>query len=176
MQYNRFNQPIGESITDFNNPPMPHFSTLTGIYCRLEKFTEHHIDDLYMHFKEESDAPNWTYLPDDQPQTYIAFKEQFREKITSKDPYYIAVIDKSSNRALGIVSLLRINCNHGTIEVGHIHYSNQLQKSRIATEAQFLLARHVFDNLGYRRYEWKCDALNQPSKKAAQRLLSLIHI
>ncbi len=83
---------------------------------------------------------------------------------------FFAIIDKQTEQAVGIIALLRIDQSNGSIEVGHIHYANILKRTRIATEAQFLLARYVFETLGYRRYEWKCDALNKPSIKAAKRL------
>lgn len=91
-------------------------------------------------------------------------------RIESQDPYFFAIIDKATGKALGILSLLRINTKASSIEVGHIHYSSLLKRTRIATEVQYLLAKYVFETLEYRRYEWKCDSLNEPSKRAALRL------
>ncbi len=129
-----------------------------------------HGEGLYAHFGTVEDLPNWTYLPDEQPQDLEAFQVYLNKKVETKDPYFFAIIDKQTEQAVGIIALLRIDQSNGSIEVGHIHYANILKRTRIATEVQFLLARYVFETLGYRRYEWKCDALNKPSIKAAKRL------
>ncbi|MGX5790253.1 GNAT family N-acetyltransferase [Staphylococcus equorum] len=170
MVYNEYNQPIGDIINDFEMPGFPDTKSLKGQYSRLEKLSTQHIDDLFNHFSVEADAPNWTYLPDEQTQDFNQFKAYINNKIKSKDPYFFSIIDNKTEEAVGILSLLRINQKNASIEVGHIHYSNVLKQSRIATEVQYLLAKYVFETLGYRRYEWKCDALNQPSIKAAKRL------
>lgn len=129
-----------------------------------------HGEGLYAHFGTVEDLPNWTYLPDEQPKDLEAFQVYLNKKFETKDPYFFAIIDKQTEQAVGIIALLRIDQSNGSIEVGHIHYANILKRTRIATEVQFLLARYVFETLGYRRYEWKCDALNKPSIKAAKRL------
>ena len=90
--------------------------------------------------------------------------------MTAQGRFYYAIVDKDSGKALGTFSLMRIDQANRVIEVGAVTYSPALQKTRMATEAQYLLARYVFEDLGYRRYEWKCDALNQASRKAAERL------
>lgn len=88
----------------------------------------------------------------------------------SVDPFHFAIVDIESGKALGTIALMRIDNTQGVIEVGYVIYSDELKKTRIATEAQFLLADYIFNDLGYRRYEWKCDALNYPSIDAALRL------
>ncbi|MFX1801918.1 GNAT family N-acetyltransferase, partial [Campylobacter jejuni] len=90
--------------------------------------------------------------------------------MTAQGGFYYAIVDKDSGKALGTFSLMRIDEANRVIEVGAVTYSPALQKTRMATEAQYLLARYVFEGLGYRRYEWKCDALNLPSRRAAERL------
>ncbi|OEL02642.1 GNAT family acetyltransferase [Staphylococcus succinus] len=170
MRFNAFNQPIGEQITHFDKPILPNIATLDGNYCRLEKLSSNHTDDLFRQFSDPEDAPNWTYLPDDQIKDYNQFQQYINNRISSKDPYFFSIINKTNNEAIGIIALLRIDPQKASIEVGHIHYANVLKRTRIATEVHYLLASYVFDTLGYRRYEWKCDALNEPSKKAAQRL------
>ncbi|RIP33573.1 N-acetyltransferase [Staphylococcus gallinarum] len=170
MKYNEFDQPIGEALCEFNMPEFPNVEILTGRYCRLETLDIMHVDDLYQHFSTPEDLPNWTYLPDEQPQNYTQFQAYIEQRIHSKDPYFFAIIDHNTNEALGIFALLRINPKNASIEVGHVHFSNKMKRTRIATEAHFLLAEYIFETLGYRRYEWKCDSLNQPSIKAAQRL------
>ena len=170
MEYNEFNQPIGEKVDAFQVPIFPNALSIEGRYCRLEKLKPKHGEGLYAHFGTVEDLPNWTYLPDEQPQDLEAFQVYLNKKVETKDPYFFAIIDKQTEQAVGIIALLRIDQSNGSIEVGHIHYANILKRTRIATEAQFLLARYVFETLGYRRYEWKCDALNKPSIKAAKRL------
>ncbi|SCS97098.1 GNAT family N-acetyltransferase [Staphylococcus caeli] len=170
MRYNEFNQPIGEIVSNFTKLEAPSVKVIEGQYCRLEKLSNVHTEDLYQYFIAEEDASNWTYLPDNQPQDYNAFESYIAPMVISKDPYFFAIIDKSTSQAVGLLSFLRIDQDNGVIEVGHIHYANILKRSRIATEAQYLLAKYVFDTLGYRRYEWKCDALNEPSIRAAKRL------
>ncbi|CEF19058.1 GNAT family N-acetyltransferase [Staphylococcus xylosus] len=170
MEYNEFNQPIGEKVDAFQVPIFPNALSIEGRYCRLEKLKPKHGEGLYAHFGTVEDLPNWTYLPDEQPQDLEAFQVYLNKKVETKDPYFFAIIDKQTEQAVGIIALLRIDQSNGSIEVGHIHYANILKRTRIATEVQFLLARYVFETLGYRRYEWKCDALNKPSIKAAKRL------
>ena len=170
MEYNEFNQPIGEKVDGVQVPILPNALSIEGRYCRLEKLKPKHGEGLYAHFGTVEDLPNWTYLPDEQPQDLEAFQVYLNKKVETKDPYFFAIIDKQTEQAVGIIALLRIDQSNGSIEVGHIHYANILKRTRIATDAQFLLARYVFETLGYRRYEWKCDALNKPSIKAAKRL------
>lgn len=170
MEYNQFKQPIGKSLINFTQPKAPSVDVLEGKYCRLEKLASQHINPLFNHFKAQDDAPNWTYLPDEQPQSYDDFAAYINNKRQTKDPYFFAIIDQLDNDVVGILSLLRINEQNATIEVGHIHYANKMKQTRIATETHYLLAKYIFDTLGYRRYEWKCDAFNEPSIKAAKRL------
>lgn len=170
MKYNEFNQPIGEQVDGFRVPIVPNALSIEGQYCRLEKLKPKHSEGLYAHFGTVEDMPNWTYLPDEQPQDIEAFKVYLNRKVESKDPYFFVIVDRQTGQAVGIVALLRIDQSNGSIEVGHIHYANILKRTRIATEVQFLLAKYIFETLGYRRYEWKCDAHNEPSIKAAKRL------
>lgn len=170
MKYNEFNQPIGDKLEDFRAPNLPNVTLIEGRYCRLEKLKPKHSEGLYAHFGTVEDLPNWTYLPDEQPQDIEAFKVYLNRKVESKGPYFFAIVDSQTEQAMGMVALLRIDQSNGSIEVGHIHYANILKRTRIATEVQFLLANYIFETLGYRRYEWKCDAHNEPSIKAAKRL------
>jgi len=93
-----------------------------------------------------------------------------RESCVGEDPLFHAIIDVKAGKAVGVASYLRIEPSVGVIEVCHIHYSPLIQKTPAATEAMYLMMKRVFDELGYRRYEWKCDALNEGSRKAARRL------
>ncbi|MDG2939267.1 GNAT family protein [Bisgaard Taxon 10/6] len=169
MRYNKFNQPIGEALPDFSVGKRPDVNVLEGHFCRLEKlsFAKHH-NDLFAVYS--SPLENWTYLPL-APFIQKSDFDQFLQLLEhSQDPYYLAIIDKQTQQAVGTFALMRIDPNNRVIEVGWVIYSPQLQKTRIATEAQFLLAQYVFEDLKYRRYEWKCDSLNAPSRKAALRL------
>jgi RimJ/RimL family protein N-acetyltransferase len=93
-----------------------------------------------------------------------------RNAVASTDPLFYAIIDTASGKAVGWASYLRIDPRAGVIEVGHVYFSHRLRQTPVATEAMYLMMRHVFVDLGYRRYEWKCDSLNAPSRKAALRL------
>jgi len=112
----------------------------------------------------------WTYLSSGPFTDRAAFEAYVSSNATSDDPLFFALVDNSTKQAVGQAALLRIEPTHRVIEIGHILYSPRLQRTRIATEANYLFARHVFDDLGYRRYEWKCNALNEASRNAALRL------
>jgi RimJ/RimL family protein N-acetyltransferase len=117
----------------------------------------------------DGDPAVWTYLPDGPYADVDSMKVDLSAAADSSDPLFFAVVPQPGNVARGICSYLRITPHHGTIEIGHIWFSPSLQRSTAATEAIYLLARHAFDELGYRRLEWKCNALNGPSRRAAER-------
>lgn len=112
----------------------------------------------------------WSYMPDGPFTDASAFESVLQKHAASEDPLFFTVIDKADGNAKGCASYLRMKPAHRSIEVGHIVYGPALQRTRGATEAMYLMARYVFEDLGYRRYEWKCDALNQRSRRAALRL------
>lgn len=170
MRYNSFNQPIGDEVKSFQNPKNPSINTIEGMYSKLEHLNSSHVDDLFTLLCAKENDANWTYLPNEPIHDSDEFNALMNTRIESQDPYFFAIIDKATGKALGILSLLRINTKASSIEVGHIHYSSLLKRTRIATEVQYLLAKYVFETLEYRRYEWKCDSLNEPSKRAALRL------
>ncbi len=142
---------------------------LGGELVRLEPVdVARHAGQL---FAAQSSAPElWAYLPYGPFESETAFRVWLTERAATSDPLFYAIIERSSGRALGMASFLRVEQGHGVIEVGHIWYSPALQRTRLATDAMYVMARHVFDDLGYRRYEWKCNALNEPSRRAAVRL------
>lgn len=168
--YNDLNQPIGHSLPNWTPPPLPPYEPLAGRWCRLEPLTaERHAADLFAAYSQDTEGRLWTYLPYGpfaSPDDYTAWMNSI---IPSSDPLFYAIIDHQTGRAAGIASYLRISPAIGSIEVGHINYAPALQRTPAATEAMYLMMDHVFA-LGYRRYEWKCDALNAPSRSAAQRL------
>ena len=100
---------------------------------------------------------------------FAAFREYLAKAAASSDPFHYAVIDRASGKAVGTFALMRIEPAHGVIEVGSVTFSPRLKQTPLSTEAQYLLMRYVFDDLGYRRYEWKCDSLNAASRAAALR-------
>ena len=142
---------------------------LEGELVRLEPVdVARHAGQL---FAAQSSAPElWEYLPYGPFANETAFRVWLTQRAATSDPLFYAIIERKSGRALGMASFLRIEQDHGVIEVGHIWYSPALQRTRLATDAMYVMARHVFDDLGYRRYEWKCNALNEPSRRAAVRL------
>jgi RimJ/RimL family protein N-acetyltransferase len=159
-------QPVGLPV-DPTLAPRPGPVTLKGRYGRLEKLTPAHAADLWEAFAGHDQV--WTYISTDGPFATAAEFVPFLEKrAASDDPYAYAIIDPS-DRAVGYLTLLRIEPAMRVIEVGHVLYSPALQRTPLGTETQYLLARYVFETLGYRRYEWKCNALNAPSWRAAQR-------
>jgi RimJ/RimL family protein N-acetyltransferase len=134
----------------------------------VEPLTPAHTADLLAANQTDSDGRMWTYLPYG-PFTATDYAAWVERVCQSDDPLFHAIVDLTTNKAVGVASYLRIEPSVGCIEVGHIAYSPVLQRTPAATEAMYLLMQRAFE-LGYRRYEWKCDALNAPSRAAAQRL------
>jgi RimJ/RimL family protein N-acetyltransferase len=163
----RTGQPVGLPVDDPTPAPRPGPVTLKGRYGRLEKLTPAHTMDLWAAFAGHDEV--WTYIGADGPfATAAEFVPCIERRAAADDPYAYAIID-AADRAVGYVTLLRIVPEMRVIEVGHVLYSPALQRTPLGTETQYLLARYVFETLGYRRYEWKCDALNAPSRRAALR-------
>jgi RimJ/RimL family protein N-acetyltransferase len=115
------------------------------------------------------DGRDWTYLFSDRPASESDFNAYLAKLEKSEDPLHFAIVNSATNRAIGTAALMRIEPAHGVIEVGSITFSPLLKKTRAATESMYLMMRRAFDELGYRRYEWKCDSLNAPSRAAALR-------
>lgn len=168
---NEYGQSVGAPVPDWSPRPLPRAVTLEGAYCRLEPLdVERHARDLYAAYRAAPDGRDWTYLtvgPFDDEQAYRRYAET---AASSTDPRHYAVIDRKTGKAVGTLALMRIDAAQGVIEVGSVTFSPLLKRTPISTEAQFLLMSYVFDELGYRRYEWKCDSLNAPSRAAAERL------
>jgi RimJ/RimL family protein N-acetyltransferase len=168
---NAFDQPIGQALADWVPRARPTRRTLQGDWCRLEPLdTARHADALFAAYAEAADGRAWTYMsvgPFDDANSYRRHAQAAAE---SSDPLHFAVVDQASGQAVGTLALMRIDPANGVVEVGHVMFSPRLQRTPVSTEAQFLLMRHVFDDLGYRRYEWKCDSLNAPSRRTAARL------
>ena len=150
----------------------PERSTLTGSTVRLEPLSaDAHAADLYAATHADINAARvWDYLPYGPWADATAMHSWVAERSASRDPLFFAVYDRVSGRAAGVVTFMEIQPAHGCIEIGHIWFAPVLQNTRQSTEALFLLMQHTFDELGYRRLEWKCDAQNYASRSAALRL------
>ncbi len=161
---------FGEIVESFSIPPHPKGISIEGRLVDLKPLNSNkYAKELFLSNSLDEKGINWAYLPYgpfDSQADYTKWIKSFEE---GDDPIFFAVISKKLKKAIGIASFLRINPTKGLIEVGHINYSPLLQKTTEATEAMFLMMKWVFDN-GYRRYEWKCNALNLKSRRAAQRL------
>ena len=159
-------QPIGAPV-DTTPAKRPGPVTLQGHYGHLEKLGAHHAASLWTAFAGHDAI--WTYISTDGPfDNAIAFAAFIAKRAAADDPYAYAIID-GSGRAVGYLTLMEIRPDARVIEVGHVLYSPALQRTPLGTEAQYLLARYAFETLGYRRYEWKCNALNAASRRAALR-------
>ena len=149
----------------------PPRAPISGVWCRLEPIDpQHHGDALFEAFSEDTENKIWSYLPYGPFENAAALIGWIEKSCLGSDPLFHAIVDQSSHKALGVASYLRVNSAIGVIEVGHINYAPMLQKTPAGTEAMYLMMRRVFEELGYRRYEWKCDALNATSRQAAERL------
>ncbi len=166
---NEFGQPIGEKL-DFTGPwPRPDGRDLIGRTCTLRRANLKYAPDLFASYSEDKTGKNWTYMPTSPTGDLADFKDWYAKTCLGDDPFFYTVFN-AQNRPVGQASFLRIAPDIGSIEVGWIAMSPLMQRSTISTEAMYLMMAHAFDDLGYRRYEWKCDALNAPSRAAAQRL------
>jgi RimJ/RimL family protein N-acetyltransferase len=166
---NQFGQPIGPQLPDWKPPPMPLREPMAGRFCRLEPLDpSNHARDLHAAYSA-GDGRSWTYLFCGPFQTIEPFNNWLTSIYQSIDPLFFAIVDLATEKPSGMASYLRIAPASGSIEVGHIHFSDALRQSPAATEAMYLMMRWAFA-AGYRRYEWKCDALNALSRKAAERL------
>jgi len=168
-ELNQTNQPVGPVVRDWKSPPHPGRETMEGRFCRLEPLDARHAESLYAANALDAEGRNWTYLPYGPFDTLADFRTWIEQYCCGSDLLFYAIVDLTKREAMGIASYLRISPSSGSIEVGHINYSPLLQRTPAATEAMYLMMARAFD-LGYRRYEWKCNALNTPSRTAAQRL------
>ncbi|AMO57351.1 hypothetical protein GZ77_15800 [Endozoicomonas montiporae] len=171
QDFNLNGQPVGQPMPQWKMASLPEALTLNGHYCRLERVNvDQHGKDLYETLYASVDQQEWTYLLHEPAADEKSFMSWLREISQSHDPVFYTIVATDTVKAVGLASYLRINPEHGVIEVGHLHFSPLLQKTAAATEAMYLMMKYAFEQLGYRRYEWKCDSLNAPSRKAALRL------
>lgn len=148
---------------------VPARTVLEGHYVRLEPLTLDHAPELYRASNPADAAERFAYLPDIPPVSEAAMLAWVHKAASMSDPMMFAVVDRLSGKAVGRQALMRIVPEHGVIEIGNIYWGPGLARTRGATEALYLFAGHIFDDLGYRRFEWKCNDRNLPSKRAATR-------
>ena len=161
---------FGEIVESFSIPPHPKGISIEGRLVDLKPLNSNkYAKELFLSNSLDEKGINWAYLPYGPFDSQVNYTKWIKSFEEGDDPVFFAIISKKLKKAIGIASFLRINPTKGLIEVGHINYSPLLQKTTEATEAMFLMMKWVFDN-GYRRYEWKCNALNLKSRRAAQRL------
>ncbi|KAI1098619.1 putative acetyltransferase, GNAT family [Jackrogersella minutella] len=173
--------PLGE-IVGGNPARRPSWDTrLVGRYVTLVGLSARHADSLYPHVAGSENAHLWDYMSDEPYHDIEVFRASLKVKEASQDPVFYAILsngqdtnnvtdDDKDKKTVGWASYMRIDPGHRCVEVGNILFSPQLQRTPAATEAMYLMARYAFEDLGYRRYEWKCNALNVPSRRAALRL------
>jgi RimJ/RimL family protein N-acetyltransferase len=170
LRFNAHGQTIGSDLPSWIPPPFPERRVLQGRYCRVEPLDPaRHARPLFEAQAEDVTGERWTYSFEGPFADFAAFEQWATRAQASRDPQYYAIVDQATGAAVGSASYLRIEPRHGVIEVGHIYFSPRLARTRAATEAMYLMMANAFE-LGYRRYEWKCDSCNRPSRAAATRL------
>lgn len=158
------------AVVDFSPAKHPRNTVLTGGTVILEPLNiKKHAQDLFDAYSEDQGGANWDYLPYGPFQNFELFEAWLITTVSDNDPIFFSIVRTSDNRAVGVAAYLRINQADGTVEVGHLNYAPSLQRTKESTEAMYLMMKWAFEN-GYRRYEWKCNALNKRSRYAAQRL------
>ena len=168
---NHLGQPIGFAVPDWVPAKRPPSTPMIGRWCRVEPLdVADHSADLFEAYSEDRDGRVWSYLPYGPFETLAEFRDWMAASCLGDDPLFHAIVEGARGRALGVASYLRVVPETGVIEVGHINHAPALQRSAAATEAMVLMMARIFEELGYRRYEWKCDSLNGASRAAAERL------
>jgi RimJ/RimL family protein N-acetyltransferase len=157
-------------LSNWRGVPRPERVMLEGRYARLEPLSsECHSLDLFHSAREDGADDRFRYLFDEVPPDLATFQAWMQKVEVSEDPLFCTVIDRRTGKAQGRQAFMRIDAANGAIELGHVLWGPAIARSRVSTEALYLAAQYVFDDLGYRRFEWKCNLLNEPSKNAAKR-------
>lgn len=168
---NQFNQKLDFEVPNWQGALYPPHTSIFGLYSMLEPLNlEKHAHSLFESLLFNNQGETWTYLYSKPIFNFDDFIVYLKEKLIKPDFLPYAILDLSTKKVLGTAAYHRIVPEHGVIEVGHLHFSKLLQRTRIATEAMYLMMYRVFEELKYRRYEWKCHTFNEPSRQAALRL------
>jgi RimJ/RimL family protein N-acetyltransferase len=170
QRLNEYGQPIGPELPDWKPRALPRRTPMQGRYAAVRPVdVERDATELFTAYGRASDGRDWTYLPVGPFTELEAYRAHLARAAASTDPLHHTIVDRATGKPVGTAALMRIDPANGVIEVGHIAYSPLLQRTPAATETIFLFMQRVFDELGYRRFEWKCDHLNAPSRAAALR-------
>jgi RimJ/RimL family protein N-acetyltransferase len=167
---NGYGQPVGDAVAGWSARPRPPLTPMEGTHCRIVPAVPDHAEALFAAFAGAKDDRDWTYLPYARPPSVAAYRDFIAGMQADDSALLHTIIDRESKEPLGVAAYLRIDPVNGSIEVGSINYAPVLQRTAAATEAMVLMMARAFDALGYRRYEWKCNALNARSRAAALRL------
>ena len=168
---NHLGQPVGFPVADWTPRPAPPRTPMIGRLARVEPLDpDRHAAALFEANSEDREGRNWTYYNYGPFATMADYRKWVEASCADKTRMIHAIIDQVSGKAVGVAAYANIQPAHGTIEVAGLNFSPRLQRRPAATDAMYLMMRRVFDELGYRRYEWKCDSLNLPSRTAAARL------
>jgi RimJ/RimL family protein N-acetyltransferase len=164
-------RPVGETVDPLPAGNMPDMRPLHGRWIWLEPVSAaKHAEELYASFAESDPQGRvWTYMGYGPFESLEVFAEWLKGREETRDPWFYAFIRRDTGKSCGMGAFMRCDAGNGVIEIGHIWMAPGLQRSREASEAIYLMIRHCFDDLGVRRLEWKCDALNAPSRRAAER-------
>ena len=164
-------QKLGVLLPEWQPRALPDRNVLEGRYCNLEPLVvSQHAAELFEEHQQTPDGSSWTYLPYGPFVDFESYREWLVKQELSQDPLFFVVRPRSKScRASGLTSFMRMEPSHGVIELGHVHFAPSMQRTAASTECLYLMLRRVFE-LGYRRCEWKCDSLNQPSRDSARRL------
>jgi RimJ/RimL family protein N-acetyltransferase len=168
---NAYGQPIGPDVPGWETRPLPPRTAIIGRHCRIDPVDpDRDAEGLFEAYADAPDGRDWTYLPKERPDTFEALRDHLVGLAGTADPLHHTITDLATGRPVGTAALMRIDPANGVIEIGWINSSPRLQRTVASTESMFLFMSRVFDELGYRRYEWKCDSRNAPSRAAATRL------
>jgi RimJ/RimL family protein N-acetyltransferase len=167
---NQFGQLLGSLVEKWTPRQKPAKTILQGKYCILEPIEiNKHAAKLFDVLAIDNQGESWTYLPYGPFDTFNEFKDWLVNTMSDNDTLLYAILDTKTQEPIGISGYLRMNLEHGVIEIGHLHFSALLKQTSLATEAIYLMLRHAFNEHGYRRCEWKCNDLNESSRRAAER-------
>jgi RimJ/RimL family protein N-acetyltransferase len=170
MPVNEHGQPVGDPLPDWVRRPLPSPVHLRGRHVRLEPLGPQHAAALLAHVAGPGDDALWTYRSTERPADRVAMDALIAADRVDRSTFTFAVVPVGSGQAHGVASYLRMDPASGSIEIGSLLFGRAVQRTPVSTETTHLLLRHAFDDLGYRRVEWKCDSLNEPSRVAARRL------